>query len=451
MKTEKFLHAMNEIDEKYIKQADVFAPVPVAEPKQGRVFYRMMGAAACAVMVFGIAVIGGRALRQLNTETVGNGLTTGAASSGALDATVSSPDNEDNIEEGVGVLYPEGDTAAVEIEPQDDPSEIHAACCAVQIATEEFWAERLERGTVADVNIDLNQVIAYRKQPFDDETTEEWIDGAIVRTRNIADLSAVDTESADDACEEYYLVIDRDGEKRDWAISTTYTELEQVVIPDDYTTVNWVVSRNDDGSVTVCDTYDMDNGFVRYINQADTPYELNVNYDENDLRMDEILSVADNFGREYLREMCKTDDELKQMFFDHVEITHIDKDSFDKAIAKFCFSVELKDGKKYTGDADDEITYTENGWAHIERSVKLYMEDGQWKCAPKSTIADTGANYTEVKLVRTVGADFTPIIDGSICFAETEEPAQNESADDEWYRSEYGDVVSNYVFDDYEG
>lgn len=438
MKTEKFLHAMNEIDEKYIKQADIFAPVPVTEPKSGRVFYRMAGALACAVMIFGIAFFGSKAFIT-GGGSVNEGYTadtTGAAGNTA--DTASEIDNEDSIGEGAGVLYgDENDTdgsveyAGVEIESQDDPSEIHGASCAVQIATEKFWAERLERGTVAAVNIDLNQVIAYRKRPIDDEGTVEQMDGAIVRTRNIADLSAVDSEADSDACEEYYLVVERDGKALEWVITEVYNELGQVVVPDDYTIVNWIVSRNDDGDVTVCDTYDMDNGLVRYITlDKNEGYSIIVKYDENDLRMDEILTVTDNLAREYLREMCKENNELKGLYFDRVEITHIDEDSLDKAIAKFCFSVELKDDKKYTGDADDEITYYETGWADVDHSVKLYKEGDEWKCAPKSEVADAGASYSEVKLVRTVGADFTPLIDGSIVASAVEEPVQNETADD---------------------
>lgn len=426
MKTEKFLRAMTDIDEKFIKEADIFAPVPLSDTPRGSVFYRIVGAAACAVLVCGIAVFGGRSLLQSSynsgsaqdcgtaeTETTA-GAAAGTADGAVYDCSSTSDGNYTSEEYEI-------DTASM-----PNPSDIHELCSMAQIAVEDFWTEKL---SAAEIHIDLNEIFATHKSLSATGDGAYEYDGVILRTRNIPDMAAVDSEAAEEAEDEYFLKLERDG--NDWTVTDIQSELTSVVIPDDWESVEWVVSRNDDGTVSVSDTYDTKNRFVRYITRTvENSFELNVLYDENDRIFHDLLNVAADSAKNYLGDLCQSNADLAALFLSRVEITQLDKDDYDRMIAKFYFDVRLSTEKEYTGDINEEVT-THSGvtrdWYTVERTVKIYREDGEWRCVGVNEMAEINPNYYTTYLVKHVDTDFTPTINGST-EAETPMPADTAEA-----------------------
>lgn len=414
MNTKKFLQAMNDVDKKYIKEADVFSPEPLVESTRGRMWYRAVGMAACAVLICGIVIFGGKALVQtpMGSNAATDGAETIAADDAAYGYSSTSSDSSYTSEE-----------YEIDMASATNPSDIHDLCNIAQVAAEDFWTEKL---SAAEIHIDLNEIFATHKSLADSDETYEY-DGIFLRTRNIPDPAAVDSNSAEDVLEEYFLTLEREG--NDWIVTDVQTELTDVVVPDSWEGVEWVVSRNDDGTVSVSDTYDMDNGFVRYITRTvKNNFELNVVYDENGEILNGLLNVAADSAKNYLGDLCHSSADLAALFLNRVEITQLGKDDYDRMIAKFYFDVRMNSDKEYIGDNNDEVTLQSDAagdWYTVERTVKIYKEDGEWKCVGANDLVDTDTNYYTTNLVTHVNADFTPEISGS---AEIAMPAVTENA-----------------------
>lgn len=408
MNTKKFLQAMNNIDEKYIKEADIFAPEPLVESTGGRIWYRVVGAVACAVLVCGIAVFGGKGLMQVSECTNAGAAVHEAQDAAYIDGGVAG--NADTDSSGSEKI----DTAT-----QPDLSDIHALCCTVQMTAEDFWAEKF---SADKIHLDLNEAFATHKSPIEAGEAEAYeYDGIIFRTRNTPDLAAVDGEAAEEAVEEYFLKLERDGNS--WAVTDIQTTLAAVAIPDGWDTVEWVINRNDDGTVTVCDTYDMENGFVRYITRTTgDDFGLKVIYDESNEIFDNLLSVAADSAQAYLGNLNESNTDLDEIYLDRVEITELNKDAYDRIIAAFHFDVKLKNGEKYVGDKNDEVTYTKDKWNRIVRTVKIYQEDGEWKCVGVNDAVDVGTDYYTTHLVKYISVYFTPEISGTTDYDAAEIP-----------------------------